>query len=57
MKFNTLFILSLFLPFLVFAQEEEKNPAFEEVISLRSVGGVSISPDGSQVAFTMSPTL
>lgn len=31
-------------------------PTFEEVISLRSVNGVSVSPDGRNVAFTVQTT-
>jgi dipeptidyl aminopeptidase/acylaminoacyl peptidase len=37
----------------VFAQ---RVPTFEEVISLRSIGGVTISPDGRHVAFTVQTT-
>jgi dipeptidyl aminopeptidase/acylaminoacyl peptidase len=40
----------LLLTSAIFAQQV---PSFEEVISLRSVGGVAISPDGKDVAFTM----
>ncbi len=35
------------------AQPGFKDPSFEEVISLRSVGNPEISPDGKLVAFTM----
>jgi Tol biopolymer transport system component len=34
------------------AQTEKKDPTFEEVISLRSVGAVVMSPNGDLVAFT-----
>lgn len=49
------FLLAAFAPvftFQVLAQKEKKNPTFEEVISLRSVGNVVISPNGELVAFT-----
>ena len=34
----------------------QKNPSFEEVISLRSAGSPQISPDGKHVAFTVTST-
>ena len=34
----------------------QKLPTFEEVISLRSVGGLTLSPDGENVAFTVQST-
>jgi dipeptidyl aminopeptidase/acylaminoacyl peptidase len=40
----------LLLTSAIFAQQV---PSFEEVISLRSVGGIAISPDGRDVAFTI----
>ena len=39
-----------------YGQDGMKDPAFEEVLSLRSVGSVSISPDGSRVAYTVRST-
>jgi dipeptidyl aminopeptidase/acylaminoacyl peptidase len=43
----------LFISNLVIAQHV---PSFEEVISLRSVGGVTLSPEGKNIAFTMQTT-
>lgn len=34
----------------------QKNPSFEEVISLRNAGSPQISPDGKHVAFTVTST-
>ncbi|MEQ8304243.1 MAG: S9 family peptidase [Cyclobacteriaceae bacterium] len=42
-----------FLATLAAAQAQLKDPTFEEVISLRSVGNPVISPDGKTVAFTV----
>lgn len=33
-----------------------KAPSFEELLSLQRIGGVALSPDGSQVAYTVSTT-
>jgi dipeptidyl aminopeptidase/acylaminoacyl peptidase len=44
-------LLFLFAPAGVFAQGSVPSPSFEQVISLRSVGGVAISPDGRSVVF------
>ena len=38
------------------AAESQHVPTFEEVISLRGVGGVTLSPDGKHVAYTVSTT-
>ncbi|MBY0433496.1 MAG: S9 family peptidase, partial [Cyclobacteriaceae bacterium] len=38
------------------ALAQTRVPTFEEVISLRSVGGVALSPDGKNVAFTVQTT-
>jgi dipeptidyl aminopeptidase/acylaminoacyl peptidase len=35
------------------AQNPDDMPSFEDVLSLRSVGGVALSPDGSAVAYTV----
>lgn len=48
------FIL-LFLLFSVFAFAQ-RVPTFEEVISLRNIGGVALSPDGNNIAFTVQTT-
>ncbi len=40
----------------VFALAQDHVPTFEEVISLRNVGSVQISPDGKNTAFTVSST-
>jgi len=45
--------LSLFLPSVALCQHV---PTFEEVISLRSVGGISLSADGKHVAYTVQTT-
>jgi dipeptidyl aminopeptidase/acylaminoacyl peptidase len=51
---KTFLLLTLFAYCsLAFAQHV---PTFEEVISLRSVGGVTISPDGRNTAFTVTST-
>jgi dipeptidyl aminopeptidase/acylaminoacyl peptidase len=34
----------------------QRTPTFEEVISLRSVGGVTMSPDGKNIAYTVQTT-
>jgi dipeptidyl aminopeptidase/acylaminoacyl peptidase len=44
------FILSSFI------MEAQHLPSFEEQISIRSVGGVQLSPDGKTVAFTVQTT-
>jgi dipeptidyl aminopeptidase/acylaminoacyl peptidase len=50
---STLFTLfSIFFTCQILAQTEKKNPSFEEVISLRSVGNVVMSANGDLVAFT-----
>jgi dipeptidyl aminopeptidase/acylaminoacyl peptidase len=49
------FLLAAFVLAFTFqgsAQTEKKDPSFEEVISLRSVGAVVMSPNGELVAFT-----
>ncbi len=38
------------------AQDEANVPSFEDVLSLESVGGVEISPDGERVAYTVRST-
>jgi dipeptidyl aminopeptidase/acylaminoacyl peptidase len=38
------------------AQDLPDMPSFEDVLSLESVGGVTISPDGSRVAYTVRTT-
>lgn len=50
---------SLFVSFLVFAVQwvyAQHVPTFEEVISLRSVGAVALSPDGKHVAYSVQTT-
>jgi dipeptidyl aminopeptidase/acylaminoacyl peptidase len=49
---NLLFFI-LLLPVIAIAQHV---PTFEEVISLRSVGGVQLSPDGKTIAYTVQTT-
>src|SRR5258706_6361562 len=49
----------IFLPTLAlicFSVHAQHVPSFEEVISLRSVGGVQLSPDGKTVAYTVNTT-
>ncbi|HXG72085.1 MAG TPA: DPP IV N-terminal domain-containing protein, partial [Gemmatimonadaceae bacterium] len=36
--------------------QESKAPTFEQIIELKRPGGVALSPDGSQVAFTVGET-
>ena len=57
MKTSLLFtFLFLFLLSATFSQEDLKNPAFEEVLSLKSVGNPTISHNGQHVVFTMRRT-
>lgn len=49
-------ILTAALIVCAFASRAQHVPTFEEVISLRGVGGVSISPDGKDVIFGMQTT-
>lgn len=46
-------IFILVLPCIGFAQQV---PTFEQVISLRNAGGVTLSPDGKHVAYTVQTT-
>jgi dipeptidyl aminopeptidase/acylaminoacyl peptidase len=39
-----------------FSVQSQHVPSFEEVISLRSVGSVQLSPDGKSVAYTVTTT-
>jgi len=50
---NRSIILLLLISIPAFSQ---RVPTFEEVISLRSVGGVTLSADGKQVAYTVQTT-
>src|SRR4051812_42458664 len=50
---HSLLLLCLFISCAVSAQHV---PSFEEVISLRNVGSVILSPDGKNVAFTVQTT-
>ncbi len=50
---RTLFFLTVIFSNQVFSQHV---PTFEEVISLRSVGGITISDDGKNVAYTVQAT-
>jgi dipeptidyl aminopeptidase/acylaminoacyl peptidase len=43
----------LFLSALVLTAGAQNVPSFEQVISLRSAGSVTISPDGTDIAFTV----
>ena len=49
-KFFTLFLASILL--ITLKIDAQKNPTFEEVLSLQSVSNPEISPDGSNVLFT-----
>jgi dipeptidyl aminopeptidase/acylaminoacyl peptidase len=44
-----------FLLISVFANAQHV-PTFEEIISLRNIGGVTLSPDGNNIAFTVQTT-
>ena len=46
----------LFLVLITFNCRAQTLPSFEEVISLRSVGGVKLSGDGKHVAYTVQTT-
>ena len=46
----------LFLVLITFNCRAQTLPSFEEVISLRSVGGVKLSTDGKHVAYTVQTT-
>ena len=48
--------LLLFACFTYYSISAQHLPTMEEVISLRSVGGLTISPDGKQVAFSVQTT-
>ena len=48
-------LLTLLLAYTTFVSAQHV-PTFEEVISLRSVGNVTMSPDGKNVAFTVQST-
>jgi dipeptidyl aminopeptidase/acylaminoacyl peptidase len=47
-------LLATFIAFSSLALAQQHVPTFEEVISLRSIGGVTMSPDGKNVAFTVT---
>ena len=53
MKGYLTFIISLSAACFTHAQDQAKDPSFEEVISLRSAGNPVISSDGKMVAFTL----
>ncbi len=53
MKKIPAFIISLFAIGFGHAQEQAKNPSFEEILSLRSAGSPVIAADGNMVAFTL----
>lgn len=50
---RTILFVFLWLTFGAGLKGQQKVPSFEEVISLRSVRGMTISNDGRQVAFTL----
>ena len=41
---------------IVSGYSQQRSPTFEEVISLRSVGNVVLSPDGKNIAYTVQTT-
>ena len=49
-------LMALAPVFFVLGQEQKKSPSFEEVISLRNAGMVTISPNGELVAYTVQTT-
>ena len=51
----TVLLLIFFFP-LVSAQTDLKDPSFEEVLSIKSVGNPTISHNGKHVAFTVRRT-
>ena len=53
MKIQALFLFTLII-FFNFEISCQKNPSFEEVISLKSINSVTLSPDGSNMVITKS---
>jgi dipeptidyl aminopeptidase/acylaminoacyl peptidase len=49
-------VLVFLLSFFLSALHAQKVPTFEDVISLRSAGNVTMSPDGRHIAFTVQTT-
>jgi dipeptidyl aminopeptidase/acylaminoacyl peptidase len=49
-------LLSLLFIFMCSLAAAQRLPSFEDVISLRSVGGVTISADGKHIAYTLQTT-
>ncbi len=47
-------LLTFLIPASLLAQPGKKNPSFEEIISLRSVGNPQLSPDGQHVVFSQN---
>ena len=48
--------LSLLFVFVCSLAVAQRVPTFEEVISLRSIGGVTLSADGNHIAYTVQTT-
>ena len=57
-RLNVIFLFLILIPWTVFGQAEEeiRTPSIEEVISLRSVSNVQISPNGKHVLFQVEST-
>jgi len=51
-----IFIFLLFCGQFILAQSDKKAPSFEEVISLRNISSVVISPDGQHIALAINTT-
>ncbi|MEQ1584876.1 MAG: hypothetical protein ABL895_03290 [Cyclobacteriaceae bacterium] len=49
-------VLILLFAFSMIQTLAQRVPTFEEVISLRSIGGVTLSADGKHVAYTVQTT-
>ena len=47
------FLALFLLPISLAASEEPRTPTFEEILNLTQPGGVSISPDGRRIAYTV----
>ncbi|HZY80454.1 MAG TPA: S9 family peptidase [Cyclobacteriaceae bacterium] len=56
MKKTPLILLALLLSVCVGSVHAQHVPTFEEIISLRSINQVTVSPDGKTVAFTVQTT-
>ena len=55
MKLNTAFTISfLFISVIAFSQEAKQPIKVTDMLNIKSISGVSISPDGSKAIFTLN---